>query len=106
MKRVVALGGAALCLASCGSGSSGQGSFVGAASNAALLVQWTRNGSQLTGELQQALLQGGGSSGQESVSNQSIAFTGTVSGSSVTFVVEPGPRLHDQPDRYVEQRRA
>lgn len=90
MKRVVALGGAALCLASCGAGSSSQGSFVGAASNAAVLIQWTRNGSQLTGELEQALLQGGGSSGQESVSDQSIAFTGTVSGSSVTLSLNQG----------------
>jgi hypothetical protein len=64
------------------------GSFVGIASNAAILVQWTRNGSQLTGELQQALLQGSGS--QEQVSNQSAAFTGTISGSSVTFSLNQG----------------
>ncbi len=108
---MLALGLAATCVAGCGStaasagtsstpagptgtgatpaGSTGtSGSFVGWSSNAAILVQWTRSGSQLTGELQQALLTGSGTS--EQVSNQSMAFTGTISGSSVTLSLNQG----------------
>jgi hypothetical protein len=102
-RRLLALSALASCMAACGStangatgggqgagGSTGQssgssgggststsGSFVGTASNAAIFVQWTRSGGQLTGELQQALLDGSGSS--EQVSSQSEAFTGTIS---------------------------
>jgi hypothetical protein len=97
-----ALVAAVLGVAACGSsvgGSGGgsavpagstdnSGSFVGTASNAAIFVQWTRNGSQLTGDLQQALIQGSGS--QEQVSSQSAAFTGTISGSSVTLSLNQG----------------
>lgn len=104
--QLLGLGVLAVCLAPCGSTSSGaggsgsavgaspggstdnSGSFVGTASNAALLVQWTRNGSELTGELQQALLTGSGD--QEQVSNQSAAFTGTISGPSVTLSLNQG----------------
>lgn len=42
------------------------GSFVGTACNAAVLVQWTHSGGQLTAELQQALLDGSDSSEQVS----------------------------------------
>ena len=113
-RRLLALFALASCLAACGStatgaagggqgaggsagassGSSGggstgtSGSFVGTASNAAVLVQWTRSGGQLTGELQQALLDGSGSS--EQVSSQSEAFTGTISGNSVTLSLNAG----------------
>ena len=74
---------------SSGGGSTGtSGSFVGTASDAAVLVQWTRSGGQLTGELQQALLDGSGSS--EEVSSQWEAFTGTISGNSVTLSLNEG----------------
>ena len=58
-----------------------------------ILVQWTRDGSQLTGELQQATLQDNSqsdSANPESVSNDSVAFTGTVSGSGVTLSLNQG----------------
>lgn len=79
---------AALGIAACGSSRPSSGSYVGRASNAAIYVQWTRSGNKLTGELHQALLQG--SSGQTGVSSQSVAFTGTVSGSSVTLTLNQG----------------
>jgi hypothetical protein len=61
------------------------------ASNAALFVQWTRSGNQLTGDLQQARIDSGSdSSGTESVANQSVSFTGTVNGSSVTLALSQG----------------
>jgi hypothetical protein len=84
--------GMAVLLAACGS-SNGYGSFAGKASNAAIFVQWTRNGSQLSGELQQATLQENSqsdSSNPQSVSNDSVAFTGTVSGSGVTLSLNQG----------------
>ena len=56
--------------------------------HAAILVQWTRSSGQLSGELQQALLEGSGST--EQVSTQSQAFTGTVSGNSVTLSLNQG----------------
>jgi hypothetical protein len=71
-----------------GGSTSTSGSFVGTASNAAILVQWTRTGGQLTGELQQALLEGSGA--QEQVSSSSQAFTGTLSGNSVTLSLNQG----------------
>jgi hypothetical protein len=83
----------AIFVAACGGSSNGSGSFVGTASNAAIFVQWTRNASQLSGELQQATLQNNGqsdSSNPESVSNNSVAFTGTVSGSGVTLSLNQG----------------
>lgn len=112
--RLLAMLALSACLAACGStatratdggqgagGSSGakssssdggststSGSFVGTASNAAILVQWTRSAGQLTGELQQALLDGSGST--EQVSSQSEAFTGTISGNSVTLSLNQG----------------
>jgi hypothetical protein len=61
---------------------------VGTASNAAIFVEWTRSGGQLSGELHQALLVGSGST--EQVSSQSEAFTGTVSGNSVTLSLNQG----------------
>ncbi|HTX12078.1 MAG TPA: hypothetical protein VME22_25895, partial [Solirubrobacteraceae bacterium] len=110
VRRLLALFALASCVAACGStatgaagrgqgaggsasassgGSTGtSGSFVGTASNAAILVQWTRSGGQLTGELQQALLDGSGST--EQVSSQSQAFTGTISGNSVTLSLNQG----------------
>jgi hypothetical protein len=74
-------------VAGCGSGS-GDGSFIGRASNAVILIQWTQNGSKLSGSMQEALLQG--SAGQEQASSQSQAFTGTVNGSSVTLSLNEG----------------
>ena len=114
VRRLPALFALASCLAACGStatgaagggqgaggsasagsgsssgGSNGtSGSFVGTASNAAILVQWTRSGDQLTGELQQALLDGSGST--EQVSSQLEAFTGTISGNSITLSLNQG----------------
>ena len=85
--------GLAILVGACGGSSSGSGSFVGTASNAAVLVQWTRDGSQLTRELQQATLQDNSqsdSANPESVSNDSVAFTGTVSGSGVTLSLNQG----------------
>jgi hypothetical protein len=76
-----------LLVAGCGSGS-GSGSFVGEASNAAILIQWTQNGSKLSGSMQEALLQGTGT--QEQASSQSQAFTGTLNGSSVTLSLNQG----------------
>lgn len=80
------------CLAACGGGEAGSGSFVGTTSNAAVFVQWTQNGSQLTGELREALLQtdSSNSSNPDSVSSQNSAFTGTISGSSVTLSLNQG----------------
>ena len=72
-------------------GTSGNsGSFVGKASNAAVFVTWTESAGQLSGELQQAILQTDSGSGQESVNNQSISFTGSMSGSSVTLSLNQG----------------
>jgi hypothetical protein len=76
-----------IILTSCG-GSNSSSSFVGTASNAAIFIQWTRNGNQLTGELQQAIAQTDNTSstpGSQSISNENLAFTGTISGSSVTL---------------------
>lgn len=78
----------AVVLTACGSSGPSAGSYVGRASNAAIYVQWTRDGSKLSGELHQALLQD--ESNQTSVSNQSISFTGTVSSSSVTLSLNQG----------------
>lgn len=69
---------------------SSSGSFVGKASNAAVFVTWTQNAGQLSGELEQGILQTDSGSGQESVNNQSISFTGTISGSSVTLSLNQG----------------
>ena len=88
--RVADAAGCVLLVAACGGGGNGSGSFLGRASNAVLLVQWTQNGNHLTGDLQQALIQGSGTSGSESVSNQSVAFTGTINGSSVTLSLDQG----------------
>ena len=84
--------GIAVLVTACGS-SNGSASFVGKASNAAIFVQWTRNGSQLSGELEQATLQDNSesdSSNPDSVSNDNVAFTGTVSGSGVTLSLNQG----------------
>jgi len=105
-RRLLGLLVLASCLAACGSTATGatgggssaggsgggstsnSGSFVGTASNAAILVQWTRTDGQLTGSLQQAMLEGEGSS--EQVSSQSESFTGTISGDSVTLSLNQG----------------
>lgn len=76
-------------IASGNGSSSGPASFLSRASNAAIFVQWTRSGNQLTGELLQALLQSD-SSGKQSISDQSVAFTGTMSGSSLTLSLNEG----------------
>jgi tetratricopeptide (TPR) repeat protein len=49
-----------------------------------MYVQWTRNGSSLSGSLTQASLN------SKSVQTQNLAFTGTVSGSNVTLVFAQG----------------
>jgi hypothetical protein len=53
-----------------------------------MLVQWTRSDNQLTGSLQQALLQGQAPS--ETVQSQNVAFTGTIQDQSVTLSLQQG----------------
>jgi hypothetical protein len=82
------IGAVSLGLTACGSSGPSSGSYVGRASNAAVYVQWTRKDSKVTGDLNQALLQG--SSGQTTVSAESVAFTGVVNGSSITLTLNQG----------------
>ncbi|MGA2469282.1 MAG: hypothetical protein ABSG64_01160 [Solirubrobacteraceae bacterium] len=93
MKPIVIAGAAlsALALAACGS-SNGPASFVGRASNAAFFIQWTRNGSQLSGSMEEAILQNdqSGSSTPNSVSSTNYSLTGTISGSGVTLSLDQG----------------
>lgn len=75
-----------LLLSGCG-GAGGRGSFVGRAANAAVFVQWTRSGDQLTGSLHEALVK---DSAPQVIDNQTAPFTGSVSGSSVTLSLNGG----------------
>ena len=58
--------------------------------NAVVFVTWTQDKSQLTGELEQGLLQTDTGSGQDSVANEDVSFTGAISGSSVTLTLNQG----------------
>lgn len=71
-------------LSGCGSAPN---AFLGRASNAAVFVQWTRNGDQLVGSIHQSLIKSGD---QQSVDNETVPFTGTVSGQSVTLTLNGG----------------
>jgi len=80
---VVVVGAAAT---GCGTGG-GLGSFVGSGAHAVILLQWTRSGSHLTGQLREAMLAG---AGLEQVSDRSALLTGTISGSRVTLSIGRG----------------
>jgi hypothetical protein len=89
-----ALSACVLAVAGCGSSSdpttsssSGAATFVGQATNAEILIQWTRAGDSLSGSLQEALRKEGGSSAVESSSR---AFTGTISGNGLTLTLNEG----------------
>jgi hypothetical protein len=72
-------------LAGCGESAASQsstGSFLGKASNAVILIQWTRNGNAVSGSLQQTLLKDPAGSG---ISTQQISFTGTLAGNGLTL---------------------
>jgi len=66
---------------------SSAGSFLGKASNAVILIQWTRSGNAVSGSLQQTLLADPAGSG---VSTQQISFTGLVAGNGLTLQLSKG----------------
>jgi hypothetical protein len=65
----------------------GSASYVGQATNAEILVQWTRAGNALSGSLQEALRKEPGS---DEVVSSSRAFTGTVAGNGLTLTLPEG----------------
>lgn len=73
----------AAIVAGCGGGSDGPGSYVGRTQNAVVFVQWTRDGSAVSGTLRQALL----SEDQAQVRESSAAITGTVQDGALTLQV-------------------
>jgi hypothetical protein len=73
--------------------SSGNGSFLGRASNAVVFVQWTRGtGGQLTGTLYQAI-EHSQSGSEATVEPQNTGFTGTINGASLTLALNGGSNL-------------
>ena len=66
---------------------SGEASFVGQATNAEILIQWTRSGNDLSGLLQEAIRKAPGSTEVESPGR---AFTGTMSGNGLTSTLNEG----------------
>jgi hypothetical protein len=62
--------------------SNGAALFVGSASNSAVLIQWTRSGSRVSGTFDQALITG---SETESVDSTVGPMTGTIAGSGITL---------------------
>jgi hypothetical protein len=83
---IAVLGVCLLALGGCGESKSAS-SFQGQAPNALVFVQWRRNGDHLVGSLQQAWIQ---YFPRYSVKNDVAAFTGSVSGSSVTLRLGAG----------------
>jgi hypothetical protein len=71
----------------CGGGNDGPASYVGHASNAAVLVKWTRSGDDLSGALTQARID---SSDPYTVATAQVSFTGKIQGAGVSLRLSQG----------------
>lgn len=67
--------------------SSGAASFIGQATNAEILIQWTRSGNDVSGSLQEVIRKAPGS---RQVESPGRAFTGTISGNGLTLTLNGG----------------
>lgn len=65
----------------------GSASYVGQATNAEILIQWTRDGNSLSGSLQEARRK---ETGSNEVVSSAAAFTGTVAGNGLTLTLPEG----------------
>jgi hypothetical protein len=77
---------AAVGVTGCG-GDDGPASFVGRASNAAVLVKWARSGDDLSGALTQARID---ASDPYAVATDHVGFTGKIDGSAVSLRLSQG----------------
>lgn len=76
------------CSSSSGSPENGSGSYIGHASNAVVLIQWTRAGSSVSGSLREAIVKRGG----RGVSSDAKSFAGTISGRGLSLQLQGSER--------------
>jgi hypothetical protein len=97
MGRVATAVAACAILTGCGSSSSGTengpGLYVGHASNAVMLIQWTRTGGSVTGSLRQTITKRGG---RGISASDGKSFTGVINGKSLSLQVAGGETLVGQ----------